>query len=314
MKSVFGKPDRRIDSKTGEEKICSEYPAWMQDSSIRELEADMDTREGDINGGYVPHDEVFGAKQALNDIKERYDDIVRSKPRYSQSEEQIITEELDKVTNKVTDTLYSRYDQLKGKGSIARPQREADLNDFPCIEINPEIAKMFNLCGMSGGKVSRNQADKFRKIACAYFGRDDASREAIRPENNTNRRPMVGYVNERFAKRFEEIHGEREIPNFRNSETEAKSPSKDILKDNGVSVKERLATAREKFNQPENQDNGKVVEKVKPVEKAKRVKRTPDISWQCEEEGCTFKGITRQKGAHMARHGREKKLALAAKE
>jgi len=296
VKSVFGKPDRKHNADDG--VICSEYPAWMMDGQINSLGEDIDTLERDLNSGFIPSEDVFGAKQALGDFKERFDDIVRSKPNYSVSEEKVLHDGLEQLNDDVADTLYSRYDQLKGKGSIARPQREADLNDMPCIEVSQAIIDACNLNHVKNGRVSRNQADKARKILCSYFGRDDASREAIRPENNASRkRPMVGYVNERLAKRHEEIFGKKE---------------KFVPDEKSVDIKDRIKTIGDKFDSLK--DNGATKPGVEIKQEVPVKKKKGGKFWKCEEDNCGYEGTTSQKGIHIAGHARKRKLALAAKE
>ncbi len=316
LKSVFGKPDRKNKSEEG--SVCSEYPSWMMDGQIESLGEDMDTLERDIDSGFIPSEDIFGAKQALGDFKERFDDIVRSKPMYTPSQEQFLHSELEGMNSRMADTLYSRYDQLNGKGSIARPQQEADLNDKPCIKIHPAIAEMCNLQGVKNGMASRNQLDKARKILCHYFGRDDASREAIRPENNAGRsRPMVGYTNERFAKRHEEIFGKKEN----------RVPRSDEETGSGKSFSEQASNIREKLTGLENQDNGEgnmkeaifeespgidlteadTAESQKEPEPKKRTPRKPAVRWQCGEKDCGYIGTNRTKGIHMAGHARRTK-------
>ncbi len=305
LQSMFGKPDRKGGAADG--MVQSEYPAHMMDTQINTLDNDITELEADLSGGRIPGEDVFEAKEQLQILQTRFDDIVISKPNYSPSEETFLHGELERMNSDLADTLYSRYDQLKGKGSIARPQQEADLNDKPCIAINEEVAKICNIQPhhIVGGKVSRNQIDKARKILCAYFGRDDASREMIRPENNASRkRPMVGYKNNAFAKRHKEIFG-----------TDGMNPN-NLPKDdapvettNPEALRARIAALQAQIAEKEKEmGDVNTIVPVKPVKPVLETKK--DKSFVCQEEGCGFVGKMTQKGAHVLMHKKAKAKAL----
>lgn len=309
MKSMFGKPDR----KGGEEdaQVQSEYTAWMCNSQIDSLDNEINELQSDLNGGRIPGGEIFEAKEELNVLQERFDDIVRSKPIYTVTQENFLHKELDKMTSDMRDTLYSRYDQHKGKGSIARPQQEADLNDKPCIPINPEVARICNITNAVDGKVSRNMIDKARKILCAYFGRDDASREAIRPENQNGRgKNTMQFSNFAFEKRAKEIYGE----NYRtHSEIFGKenAPDSPLNQVGGETTPEQLQFKidRLKAQIEEITKSKKDPNTIVPVKEIPERETKGDKVFICEEEGCDFVGRTAQKPAHVRKHNKMKKDA-----
>jgi len=292
LQSMFGKPDRKGNKDDG--MVQSEYPAWKMNQQIDGLDNEINELESDINAGRIPSEDRFEAKEQLTILQNRFDDIVVSKPNYSPSEETFLHNELERMNSDMADTLYSRYDQQKGKGSIARPQQEADLNDKPCIPINEEVAKICNIKGVVNGKVSRNMIDKARKILCEYFGRDDASREAIRPENNAGRaRPMVGYTNQAFARRHKEIFG-----------TKGANPN-NLPDEEDVTTEEltaRIKTIQAKISKLEGKDvNSIATEKV-----VKKHETKSDKTYICPELDCGFVGRLTQKGPHIQKHKKEK--------
>lgn len=298
LQSLFGKPDRKGNDIDG--AIQSEYPAYMMNSQIDGLDNGISELEADLNGGRIPGGDIFEAKEELTLLQNKFDDIVRSKPNYSPSEEKFLHEELERMNRDMSDTLYSRYDQQKGKGSIARPQQEADLNDKPCIKINSEIARICNINNVVEGQASRNQIDKARKILCYYFERDDASREAHRPENNASRgRPMVGYTNRALAKRYREIFPGRKAfdPNKLNEEDTAER-----LQDEIITLQKRISKLKSENEEVSVLDpNSVVIAKEIPVREIKEGKK-----YICPEPECGFVGKLTQKGAHIRMHNKQR--------
>lgn len=312
MQSMFGKPDRKGGEEDGH--VQSEYSAWMMNSQIDSLDNEIEELKSDLNGGRIPGSDVFEAKEELALKEEKFDDIVISKPNYSPSEENFLHGELMRMNSDMADTLYSRYDQQKGKGSIARPQQEADLNDKPCIKINSEVAKICNINNAVNGFVSRNMIDKARKILCAYFGRDDASRESIRPENNSSRqRPMVGYVNNAFDKAHKRIFGTKKAmdPNKLGAYNEAQeTPSLDSAE----IIKARIKGLQDQITLMEGNATKEINTITPEVETPKREVKAGK-TYICPELGCGFVGKSTQAGAHVGKHNRaKKKLAEELKE
>jgi len=283
----------------------------MCNSQIDSLDNEINELQSDLNGGRIPGGELFEAKEELNVLQERFDDIVRSKPVYSHSEENYLHQELEKMTSDMRDTLYSRYDQHKGKGSIARPQQEADLNDKPCINISPEVARVCNIGTdkIVNGKVSRNMIDKARKILCAYFGRDDASREAIRPENQNGRgKNTINFSNFAFEKRAKEIYGD----NYRTHEqvfgtkNKPDSPLNQVGGEATTPAQIQLKIDRLKA-QIEEMAKGEVdPNAVKTVTEVPVRETKADATFVCDEEGCGFVGRKLQKPAHVRKHNKMK--------
>jgi|19_taG_2_1085344.scaffolds.fasta_scaffold00768_12 hypothetical protein len=304
MQSMFGTPDRKGQEEDG--NIQSEYPAWKMNSQINQLDEEITELSRDLSSGHVPSEDVFEAKEHLHTLQGRFDAIVRSKPNYNVTEEAFLHGELLNLNDRVSETLYSRYDQLKGKGSIARPQQEADLNDKPCISMHPEVARICNIKSIVNGKVSRNQADKARKILCEYFGRDDASRESIRPENHSGRsKPMVGFVNEAFSKRHREIFGEDNAPDPNNMRDYEKKQEGENL--TSEQIKEKINKLKSQIIDIENHEEVNQIIPEQPKQEERKTK--VDKTYICPEAGCGFIGRLNQKGAHIQKHNKEKAKA-----
>lgn len=276
---MFGAVDRKDKREDG--KVCSYSPAWGQTTNVAELETDIVKLEQDVNAGLVPSEEVFTWKREIDAKKQRRNEIVNSKPKYSVSEEKALLDELKVLNQREASTLYSEYEQEQ-PGKYSNPRREADLNDFPCIEVNKEIAeacdvkseKMKNIGSSRDVKISRNQIDKVRRMICEYFGIREHNREYLRKRNVQGARPSVGYVSQEFGEKYDAVFGKKEI-------------NPDI-----VEVKElRAEVARLKAVVP------------KPPKKRER-KAVEVVPWECEEEGCDFKGTNKNKGIHKALHVR----------
>lgn len=316
LQSMFGTPDRKGNEANGE--VQSEYPAHMMNAQIDTLDNDINELTADLNGGRIPGNDIFEAKEELALLQGKFDAIVISKPQYSPSEETFLQKELDRMTVDMQATLYSRFDQHKGKGSIARPQQEADLNDKPCIDISPEIARICNINGVVRGKVSRNQIDKARKILCAYFNRDDASREAIRPENRNGRGATVtNFANFAFEKRAKELYGEnyRTHKEIFGTDNKPNSPINQLGgEDTAESIQTEIEALKNKIARMEGakevDPNVVKTEAEIPIREVKAGKQ-----YICPEPDCGFVGKMTQKGAHIRMHNKEKaKLAAELKE
>ncbi len=308
MQSMYGKPDRQGGDVDGQ--VQSEYAAWMCNSQIDTLDNEINELQSDLNGGRIPGNEVFEAKEELNVLQGRFDDIVMSKPVYSHSQENFLHKELNKMTSDMRDTLYSRYDQHRGKGSIARPQQEADLNDKPCININPEVARICNIGPekIVNGKVSRNMIDKARKILCGYFGRDDASREAIRPENQNGRgKNTMNFANFAFEKRAKEIYGDkyRTHSQIFGDDNKPDSPLNQV---GGEVTPEQiqLKIDRLKAQIAEMTKGKKDPNAIMPAKEVPERVTKADKSFICPEDGCDFAGKLTQKPAHVRKHNKMK--------
>lgn len=222
-KSFFGKVDRRRQEEDTD--IVSEFPAWMQEHQIMELDEEISGLERDLEHNMIPESDRHETRTVLKDLKERFDEIVVSKPNFDLTERKRLEQNLEKLNLEVGDSLYSRYEMKKGLGKI---HKEADLNDFPCIPIDKEIVDLCNLTNYVNGKVPRNQADKARKILCKYFNRDDDSREAIRRENYVGSKNRIAFTNTRMKQRYEEIFNKKE------------DESKEEINDRLDNIKEKL--------------------------------------------------------------------------
>ncbi len=104
MQSMFGSPDRKGGNSDGE--VQSEYPAHMMNSQIDRLDSQINELEADLTGGRIPGTDIFEAKEELELLRTKFDDIVRSKPRYTASEEDFLEKELNKMTSDMQSTLY----------------------------------------------------------------------------------------------------------------------------------------------------------------------------------------------------------------
>ena len=278
MKSMFGAVDRKNKKEDG--KVCSYSPAWGQTTNVSELKTDITKLEQDVNAGLVPSEEVYTWKREIESKKKRMQEIVDSKPKYSETEEKALLNELKILNDRESKTLYSEYEQEQ-PGKYANPRREADLNDFPCIEVNKTIAeacdvkpeKMKNIGSTNNVQISRNQTDKVRRMICEYFGIREHNREYLRKRNMQGAKPSVGYVNQEFGEKYDEIFGKKEInPDVKEVED---------LRAEVARLKEDAKTEKPKR---------------KPAKEAQ--------PWECEEEGCGFKGTTKNKGIHKALHVR----------
>lgn len=283
MESMFGAVDRK-DGKT-DGKIGSYSPAWTQKNNITELKEEIGVLERDLGAGVIPSEEIGAVGNAIKNLKVRMNDIVKSKPKYSTSEEKTLLGELKSLNGQVGRTLYSEYEQEK-PGKYANPHLEADINDFPHIakiEVNKEIAlacninpeKMKDIGSATNVHISRNSADKVRRFLCDYWDIPEYNREHLRSRHYEGRKSTISMsdVNpERFNMAFgKEGNGNDEVTKLR----------------------KEVANLRT------------LIEEKKTISKSRKESKV--VEWKCEEEGCGYVGTNRNKGIHLALHVKQAK-------
>lgn len=162
--TFFGKVDRKADG-----NIASEYPSWSMDSHIEELRESVASKKRAIELGLIASSEVMAARARAEKEAEKLAEIEASRPKLSTAAENRVYEEYKQLRDRISESLFTREDMAKG---LADPAKEAGRMVKPCIEINPDVAKM---CGISVGpnnRVSRNDAAKVFKIVGKYLGEE----------------------------------------------------------------------------------------------------------------------------------------------
>ncbi len=114
--------------------------------------------------------------------------------------------------------MYSEYEQEK-PGKYSNPHLEADVNDFAHvakIEVNRSIAEACNISeqkmspipsSSQNVHISRNSADKIRRIICDYWDIPEYNREHLRKRNFEGAKPQVGYTSDSWGDKYDEAFG-----------------------------------------------------------------------------------------------------------
>lgn len=229
---MYGAVDRK--GKKADGKVCSYSPGWGQKKEITDLDEEIGILERDLEADVIHSEERGTVRRDIKRLKIRKDDIVESKPKYSDSEERLLFNELKRLNEQVSKTLYSEYEQEQ-PGKYSNPRREADINDFAHIakiEVNKELAEACNIdeekmndVGSTSNNVhiSRNNADKVRRLICDYFDIPEYNREYLRKKNFEGRKSTVsmsGVTPERYNMAFgKEGNGNDEVTKLKEEVT-----------------------------------------------------------------------------------------------
>jgi hypothetical protein len=159
MDSVFGDIDRNKDG-----KVASEFPAWYQLTQVDNLKEEINQIDVGIRSGRFATDEIYKAKMDKANKESNLDAIMKSKPKPSDSERNLLYKHYNAFGKKISESLYTRSDMALG---LAPAHEEAKRMKLPCIVLTPDecaIAISCNVKPDKKGMVSRDQATKAFKL------------------------------------------------------------------------------------------------------------------------------------------------------
>lgn len=181
MKSFFGKVDRDRDG-----KIASEYPAWMHQTNIRNMEEEYESisraiERGDIDPGDIPYQ-----RQEADKLKQRVEEIYEGRPDLPAGDKDAVARSRKELQELIRDRLFTTTEMKKGTASAIK---EAELMSKPCVKLSGKLAELAEANGIpmnDKGEVSRTQAERLFKMTSAYL-EEDGNVESFRRERNTRK-------------------------------------------------------------------------------------------------------------------------------
>lgn len=168
----FGEVDRN--KKQPDKGMGSDYPAYYFDGptgQLASLKNEISEMEQQNARGAINQAQILQNKVEIEERRERYDAIVQSRPKLSDTEKDRVDSWITDVDERVADAMYTYKDDARG---IASPAEEVKKTTQPCIDVPKGLAVA---CGMKvspgGGpvRVTRSQAEKMLKIARKVRGR-----------------------------------------------------------------------------------------------------------------------------------------------
>ena len=168
--SFFGDVDKNAKGGVG-----SEFPAWIMNAHIEELEESVAQKERAEKSGVIAIENLPYHREALAKEKKRLREIKQSKPKLTEKQYDKVTQEYGKLKNFIADSLFTRSQMKLG---LADAHEEARRMVDPIIAVDRTVA---NACNIKprGGKVSRNEATKMYKIIGNFIG-DQTNAEYLR--------------------------------------------------------------------------------------------------------------------------------------
>jgi len=166
MKDIefFGPMDRKEGKPEG--VITSEYPAWMHDFQIEELEESINRKERSLAEGSIPSEYVANSREELKREKDKLGLIKKSKPKLTATQKDKLYNDYKELGSAIRDYMFTRSDMMRG---TADAHEEVARMTKPSIPVSPEIARICNLRPVKG-KVSRNDASKAWKMIGKVLG------------------------------------------------------------------------------------------------------------------------------------------------
>lgn len=179
METMFGKIDR-----TREGAVASEYPAWYQVQQMDAFKEHIDQLERGIKSGRFSNDEIHNVKAEKAKLEKRLDDMMKSKPRPSDSERNMLYKHYHNFGKKIQASMFTRSDMKNG---LASPREEARRMKKPCIVLDPDECGIAKVCDVVADKkrmVSRDGASKVFKLLGKILD-EPANIEVLRLDKKT---------------------------------------------------------------------------------------------------------------------------------
>jgi len=161
----------------------SEYPAWYLETHLNELKESMGRRERALSRGEVALDSIPYEKQELAKEKARYEAILKSKPKVSDKERDLLWKNYKDLSSKIQASMFTRSDMMFGTASA---HEEAKRMVEPIIELTAEQIEMAEDMQIKivNKKTSRKGADKLFKLIGKLIG-EPTNTEVLRRDKVT---------------------------------------------------------------------------------------------------------------------------------
>jgi hypothetical protein len=176
--NFFGKIDRDF-----KDNVTSEFPAWYFETHIENMKEERATLIRRLERGEVPPDNVPYAKQDAAAIKDRIDEIEKSRPDIRDNERTDLQKLHKELSRKIADSMFTRSEMMMGTASAHEEAKRMTQQIIPLSVKLMGLAKSCNVTPVKS-KVSRNEASKIWKILGRLIG-EGTNVEGLRRDKAT---------------------------------------------------------------------------------------------------------------------------------
>jgi DNA repair exonuclease SbcCD ATPase subunit len=171
--SFFGEVDRNKEGLVG-----SEYPSWAMNQQLDDLREGIEQAERQLEDDLVPPEKIIDVRHRLKKEKERYEDIMGSKPKMGGKQIDELAKVRQEIGAVITDSMFTRTQMMTG---TADAHEEASRMADPRISLNESQMRLAKSCGINPveGKINRTQAERMWKISSRYLG-EPSNTEVLR--------------------------------------------------------------------------------------------------------------------------------------
>jgi hypothetical protein len=179
MESVFGSIDKNRDN-----KIASEWPAWMQERNVDNLREEINQIEVGIKSGRIVDSDIHENRVRKAKLESKLEAIMKSKPNPDVAEKDMLYKYYRTFGAKISESMFTRSDMNFG---LAPAHEEAKRMKLPCITLDPDECNIALSCNVTPDKkrmVSRDQASKVFKLLGKILD-EPANVEHLRQDKKT---------------------------------------------------------------------------------------------------------------------------------
>lgn len=182
---LFGAVDRK--DKRADERVTSSYPAWYFTQKLDQMREEIREHERREQMGLIPQDRLPVFRAEIKRMKDRVQEIESSKPKLNAAQSQWLKKQIGDLETAIQPSYFTYDDMNTGAAS---PTDEMKRMKFPCIRIDPTLARIANVPVSEEGLVSRDGAVRAWQIARKLVG-ERSNSEILRHKSLTCRMEKV---------------------------------------------------------------------------------------------------------------------------
>lgn len=175
--SFFSESDMFI-GKDGAKRVSSEYPLWYSRQMIDELREDITMAEFAIKSGRIKDTQLANARDRLNKLREKMEEVEKSQPRLDGKELDKVAKVRKTLSKEISAKMYSRSDMKKGLADAHDEVRRMTEYSIPITSEMQEVASACNVKPVDG-RINRTQAEKIWKITGRFLD-ESSNTESLR--------------------------------------------------------------------------------------------------------------------------------------
>ncbi len=170
--------------------ISAQKPAWAMQSSIEDLEENINAKKIALEAGHVPYDSIPATKEELKKEEIKLKEIMESQPKFKDINEENAAYKIYKeMSDKIQETMFTRSEMKLG---TVDAHEEARRMVDPIIKLTKEQAELarennIKVIEKPGGLyTSRDGATQLWKLIGYYFS-EKTNVETLRKDKATSR-------------------------------------------------------------------------------------------------------------------------------